>query len=176
MLHHCPSQLAAHTLILLLQSPTHIVHFFSCLFMDREGMPTLIPGSSASSLVVGPNQNAVSQEAVHPYHLCWDGLLSLRTVLGTFLIDYLGLKTTMSATRFAMSIMYSQFTDHTAMFAVIYGIFLCFGEVRPGSCLHLLAGRTSPAAIDGQMYAITAMVGKVGAVMGIWGTHTQRLF
>ncbi|KAI6094520.1 hypothetical protein F5141DRAFT_1069448 [Pisolithus sp. B1] len=98
------------------------------------------------------------------------------TVLGTFLIDYLGLKTTMSATRFAMSIMYSQFTDHIAMFAVIYGIFLCFGEVRPGSCLHLLAGRTSPAAIDGQMYAITAMVGKVGAVMGIWGTHTQRLF
>ncbi|KAI6148935.1 hypothetical protein EDD17DRAFT_1514130 [Pisolithus thermaeus] len=51
-----------------------------------------------------------------------------RTLLETFLIDYLGLKTTMAATGFAMSTKYSQLTDHVATFAVIYGIFLCFGE------------------------------------------------
>ncbi|KAI5989634.1 putative metabolite transporter [Pisolithus orientalis] len=50
-------------------------------------------------------------------------LLSLSgTVLGTFLIDYLGVKTTM----------------------VVYGIFLTLGEVGPGSCLHVLPAKIGP--------------------------------
>ncbi|KAI6097585.1 hypothetical protein EV401DRAFT_2082564 [Pisolithus croceorrhizus] len=51
---------------------------------------------------------------------------------------------------------------------VIYGIFLCFGEVGPGSCLRLLAARTGAPTIDGQIYVIATAAGKVGAFIGTW--------
>ncbi|KAI6165669.1 hypothetical protein EDD17DRAFT_1753863 [Pisolithus thermaeus] len=97
------------------------------------------------------------------------------TLFGILLIDYFSLKTVMivglllqAATGFAMSSMYSQLTGQVAAFAVIYGIFLFFGEVGPGSCLRLLAARTGAPTIDGQIYVIATAVGKVGAFIGAW--------
>ncbi|KAI5989203.1 major facilitator superfamily domain-containing protein [Pisolithus orientalis] len=98
------------------------------------------------------------------------------TVLGTFIIDYLGLKTTMivglllqATIGFAMGTMYSPLTNHTATFAVFYGLFLTLGEVGPGSCLRILAAKTGPTAhISGQFYNIAATIGKVGAFIGTW--------
>ncbi|KAI6097154.1 metabolite transporter [Pisolithus sp. B1] len=100
------------------------------------------------------------------------------TLLGTFLIDYLGLKTAMfcqivglllqAAVGFTMGIMYIPLADNIAAFAVGYGIFLCLGEVSCGSCLRLLAAKTAPVAIDEQIYVIAATVGKVGAFVGTW--------
>lgn len=111
--------------------------------------------------------------------LAWSVVINLfyvpGTLLGIFLIDYLSLKTTLivglllqAATGFYMSIMYNRLTDNVAAFAVIYGIFLCFGEVGPGSCLRLLAARTGAPTIDGQIYVIATAAGKVGAFIGTW--------
>ncbi|KAI6135978.1 major facilitator superfamily domain-containing protein [Pisolithus sp. B1] len=97
------------------------------------------------------------------------------TLLGTFLIDYLGLKTAMivglllqATVGFTMGIMCIPLADHIATFSVGYGIFLCLGEVGCGSCLRLLAAKSAPAGIDGQIYVIAATVGKVGAFIGTW--------
>ena len=53
--------------------------------------------------------------------------------------------------RFFMSGFYTQLTEHVAAFAVIYGVFLSFGEAGPGDCLGLLASKTWPTAARGQM-------------------------
>ncbi|KAI5981485.1 major facilitator superfamily domain-containing protein [Pisolithus marmoratus] len=97
------------------------------------------------------------------------------TVLGAFLIDYVGPKTTMIAgllsqavIGFIMSGLYSPLTSHIAAFAVVYGIFLSLGEVGPGNCLGVLAAKTGPTAIRGQFYGAAAAVGKVGAFVGTW--------
>jgi hypothetical protein len=59
---------------------------------------------------------------------------------------------------------------HTpAAFAVVYGIFLSFGEFGPGNCTIVLAAKTGPTAVRGQFYAVAAAVGKVGALVGTWG-------
>lgn len=50
-----------------------------------------------------------------------------------------------------MSGFYTQLTEHVAAFAVVYGIFLSFGEAGPGDCLGLLASKTWPTAARGQM-------------------------
>ncbi|KAI6133564.1 major facilitator superfamily domain-containing protein [Pisolithus croceorrhizus] len=97
------------------------------------------------------------------------------TVLGAFLIDYLGPKATMifgllsqAVIGFIMSGLYASLTNHIAAFAVVYGIFLSLGEVGPGNCLGVLAAKTGPTAIRGQYYGFAAAVGKVGAFVGTW--------
>ncbi|KAJ3571096.1 hypothetical protein NP233_g3977 [Leucocoprinus birnbaumii] len=57
---------------------------------------------------------------------------------------------------------------HIGAFAVVYGIFLSFGELGPGNCLGLLASKTSPTAVRGQFYGLAAAIGKVGAFVGTW--------
>ena len=69
-----------------------------------------------------------------------------------------------------MSGLYVQLTKHVAAFAVVYGIFLSFGEFGPGNCLGLLAAKTGPTAVRGQFYGLAAAIGKVGAFVGTWGT------
>jgi hypothetical protein len=71
---------------------------------------------------------------------------------------------------FIMSSLYVQLKRHIAAFAVIYGIFLSFGELGPGNCLGLLAAKSAPTATRGQYYGFAAAVGKVGAFSGTWGT------
>ncbi|TFY82135.1 hypothetical protein EWM64_g1879 [Hericium alpestre] len=97
------------------------------------------------------------------------------TIGGAFLVDYLGPKYTMitglvcqAVVGFIMSGLYNKLVDHIAAFAVLYGIFLSFGELGPGNCLGLLASKTGPTAVRGQYYGIAAAVGKVGAFAGTW--------
>ncbi|KAI0033557.1 MFS Git1p-related glycerophosphoinositol and glycerophosphocholine permease [Vararia minispora EC-137] len=97
------------------------------------------------------------------------------TIVGAFVVDLLGPKWTMitglmlqALIGFIMSGLYVRLSHHVAGFAVIYGIFLSFGELGPGNCLGLLASKTSSTAIRGQYYGVAAAVGKVGAFVGIW--------
>ncbi|KAJ7465465.1 MFS Git1p-related glycerophosphoinositol and glycerophosphocholine permease [Mycena galericulata] len=95
------------------------------------------------------------------------------TVIGAFVSDSLGPKYTMilglllqALIGFIMSGLYSQLKTHIAAFAVVYGIFLSFGELGPGNNLGLLASKSSPSAVRGQFYGIAAAIGKVGAFIG----------
>ncbi|CDO75797.1 hypothetical protein BN946_scf184934.g12 [Trametes cinnabarina] len=97
------------------------------------------------------------------------------TLGGAFVVDYLGPKYTMitglilqAIIGFIMSGLYTQLTNHIAAFAVVYGIFLSFGELGPGNCLGMLAAKSGPTAVRGQFYGIAAAVGKIGAFGGTW--------
>jgi len=97
------------------------------------------------------------------------------TILGAFIVDYLGPKYTMifgllcqAVVGFIMSGAYVPLTKHIGGFAVVYGIFLSFGEVGPGNCLGMLAAKSGPTAVRGQYYGIAAAVGKIGAFVGTW--------
>jgi len=97
------------------------------------------------------------------------------TICGAFVVDYLGPKYTMitglllqAVIGFFMSGFYVQLSKHIAGFAVIYGIFLTFGEFGPGNNLGLLASKSSPTAVRGQFYGAAAAIGKVGAFVGTW--------
>ncbi|KAI9000516.1 metabolite transporter [Trametes punicea] len=97
------------------------------------------------------------------------------TVGGAFVVDYLGPKWTMitglllqAIIGFIMSGLYTQLTNHIAAFAVVYGIFLSFGELGPGNCLGMLAAKSGPTAVRGQFYGIAAAIGKIGAFGGTW--------
>ncbi|KAF8199592.1 putative metabolite transporter [Pholiota molesta] len=97
------------------------------------------------------------------------------TLGGAFILDKLGAKYTMitglllqAVIGFIMSGAYVKLTDNIAAFAVVYGIFLSFGELGPGNCLGLLASKSSPTAVRGQFYGTAAAVGKVGAFIGTW--------
>ncbi|RDB26292.1 hypothetical protein Hypma_006812 [Hypsizygus marmoreus] len=97
------------------------------------------------------------------------------TLIGAFVLDYLGPKYTMitglllqAIIGFFMSGFYTQLSHHIAGFAVVYGIFLSFGEFGPGNCLGLLASKSSPTAVRGQFYGAAAAIGKVGAFVGTW--------
>ncbi|KAI9508538.1 major facilitator superfamily domain-containing protein [Russula earlei] len=97
------------------------------------------------------------------------------TIGGAFIVDYVGPKNTMiiglllqSVFGFIMSGLYVQLKKKIAAFAVIYGIFLSFGELGPGNCLGLLAAKSGPTAVRGQLYGLAAAIGKVGAFAGTW--------
>ncbi|KAI0051339.1 MFS general substrate transporter [Auriscalpium vulgare] len=97
------------------------------------------------------------------------------TVIGAFVVDYLGPKYTMitglvlqAITGFIMSGAYTHLKEHIGAFAVVYGIFLSFGEFGPGNCLGLLASKTGPTAVRGQYYGAAAAIGKIGAFVGTW--------
>ena len=65
---------------------------------------------------------------------------------------------------FILSGVYEEIKKHTAAFAVIYGLFLSFGEFGPGNNLGLFASKvTGPTASRGVFYGIAAVVGKCGA-------------
>jgi MFS family permease len=97
------------------------------------------------------------------------------TIIGAFVVDYLGPKYTMitglllqALIGFIMSGLYAPLTRHIGAFAVVYGIFLSFGELGPGNCLGLLASKSGPTAVRGQFYGAAAAVGKIGAFVGTW--------
>ncbi|QRW03638.1 Sugar (and other) transporter [Ceratobasidium sp. AG-Ba] len=97
------------------------------------------------------------------------------TVIGAFVVDLLGPKYTMitgllcqAVIGFGMSGGYVHLQKHIAGFAVLYGIFLSFGELGPGNCLGLLASKSGPTAVRGQFYGVAAAIGKVGAFVGTW--------
>lgn len=97
------------------------------------------------------------------------------TIIGAFVVDYLGPKNTMitgllcqAVIGFIMSGLYTKLTQHIGAFAVVYGIFLSFGEFGPGNCLGMLAAKSGPTAVRGQYYGFAAAVGKIGAFVGTW--------
>ncbi|KAF9038118.1 putative metabolite transporter [Panaeolus papilionaceus] len=97
------------------------------------------------------------------------------TMIGAFVVDYLGPKWTMitglllqAVVGFIMSGLYAKLTQNIAAFAVVYGIFLSFGEFGPGNNTIILASKTSSTAIRGQFYGIAAALGKLGAFVGTW--------
>jgi len=109
----------------------------------------------------------------------WNVIINLfympGTLIGAFLVDYLGPKYTMilglvlqAIIGFFMSGFYVPLTKHVGGFAVVYGIFLSFGELGPGNNLGLLASKSSPTAVRGQFYGLAAAIGKVGAFVGTW--------
>ncbi|KAG8793589.1 hypothetical protein FRC17_008432, partial [Serendipita sp. 399] len=99
------------------------------------------------------------------------------TIIGAFVVDIFGPKMTMiiglvgqAIIGFFMSGFYTQLTQEhrIAGFAVLYGIFLSFGELGPGNCLGLLASKSWPTGVRGQTYGLAAAIGKVGAFVGTW--------
>ena len=61
--------------------------------------------------------------------------------------------------------------QNIAAFAVVYGLFLSFGEAGPGNCIGLLASKSSPTGFRGQYYGLAAAIGKIGAFAGTWVRH-----
>ncbi|KAF5382045.1 hypothetical protein D9615_004324 [Tricholomella constricta] len=118
----------------------------------------------------------------------WNVIINLfyipGTLIGAYVVDYLGPKRTMitglmlqAIIGFFMSGFYVQLTNHIGGFAVVYGIFLSFGEFGPGNNLGLLASKSSPTAVRGQFYGLAAAIGKIGAFVGTWafgGSETVR--
>ncbi|GAA5968569.1 hypothetical protein JCM11641_007682 [Rhodosporidiobolus odoratus] len=97
------------------------------------------------------------------------------TFLGAVLVDIVGPKKQLiiflccqGTVGFIMSGLYSQLVNHVAAFAVVYGLFLSMGEAGPGDCLGLLASKSWPTAVRGQMYGMAAAIGKIGAYIGTW--------
>ncbi|KIM32935.1 hypothetical protein M408DRAFT_20266 [Serendipita vermifera MAFF 305830] len=99
------------------------------------------------------------------------------TLIGAFVVDIMGPKMTMivglcaqAIIGFFLSGFYSQLTEQgrIAGFAVLYGIFLSFGELGPGNCLGLLASKSFPSGVRGQCYGVAAAIGKIGAFVGTW--------
>ncbi|KAL4062220.1 major facilitator superfamily domain-containing protein [Scleroderma citrinum] len=119
---------------------TSVSMFHACPYLtDDVVFPSITGGNTALSVVFG-------------------------TVIGAFIIDYLGPKSTMilgllvqAIIGFIMSGLYSTLTKHIAAFAV-----------SPGNCLGVLAAKTGPTAVRGQYYGFAAAVGKVGAFVGTW--------
>ena len=113
-----------------------------------------MPGTLIGAFVVdimGPKYTMVSKLiAVHVDH----SVLTIYQIFGLLCQALIG---------FIMSGAYVQLTHHIAGFAVVYGIFLSFGELGPGNCLGLLAAKTGPTSVRGQFYGFAAAVGKIGA-------------
>ncbi|UZJ53663.1 hypothetical protein CBS101457_002983 [Exobasidium rhododendri] len=97
------------------------------------------------------------------------------TMLGALILDWARPKTMLivflilqGITGFIMSGLYTQLSNHIAGFAVVYGLFLSFGEAGPGNCIGLLSVKSNPTAIRGRFYGSAAAIGKIGAYVGTW--------
>lgn len=126
-----------------------------------------------TSKAIGDNPPLVQQ-------LGWGCLINFFYVPGAFIgayfCDWLGPKPTMifglvmqSIFGFALSGAYGYFKEHIVGFAIMYGIFLSWGEVGPGNNVGLFAAKASgPTAARAQLYSLAAASGKVGAFIGTY--------
>jgi hypothetical protein len=96
-------------------------------------------------------------------------------MIGALILDWVKPKTMLiiflllqGITGFIMSGLYTQLSNHIAGFAVVYGLFLAFGEAGPGNCIGLLSVKSGPTAIRGRFYGSAAAIGKIGAYVGTW--------
>ncbi|KAG1902486.1 major facilitator superfamily domain-containing protein [Suillus fuscotomentosus] len=103
------------------------------------------------------------------------------TVIGAFFVDLMGPKAIMitgllaqAVIGFIMSGLYTQLSQHVAAFAVVYGIFLSFGEFgawklrNHSPSFELCLPSPGPTAVRGQYYGVAAATGKIGAFIGTW--------
>lgn len=107
----------------------------------------------------------------------WNTVINLfylpGSIAGSFVSDKLGPKYTLilgvtiqSIVGFIMAAVYANISRHIAAFAVVYGIFLSFGELGPGNNIGLLAAKTCATGVRGRYYGLAAATGKVGAFIG----------
>ncbi|KAI9904078.1 hypothetical protein N3K66_000607 [Trichothecium roseum] len=97
------------------------------------------------------------------------------SLAGAFVSDWLGPKYTLitgvviqAVIGFIMAGLYGHLSSNIAAFAVVYGIFLSFGEFGPGNNIGLLAAKTCSTGVRGRYYGIAAAVGKIGAFVGTY--------
>ncbi|CAJ2505246.1 Uu.00g126400.m01.CDS01 [Anthostomella pinea] len=111
----------------------------------------------------------------------WNTVINLfyipGTMLGAPVSDRLGPRLTLvigvlcqAIIGFIMAGCYPQLAQPNVVgaFAVVYGIFLAFGEFGPGNNIGLLAAKTCATGVRGQYYGIAAAVGKIGAFVGVY--------
>lgn len=132
-------------------------------------------GIYSSTVVNNITHNSAALSVVFGWNVIINLFYIPGTIIGAFVVDYLGPKYTMilgllcqAVIGFIMSGLYVQLTNHIAAFAVVYGIFLSFGELGPGNCLGMLAAKAGPTAVRGQFYGFAAALGKIGAFAGTW--------
>ncbi|WFD27811.1 hypothetical protein MNAN1_002816 [Malassezia nana] len=95
------------------------------------------------------------------------------SLAGALLVDTIGPKkclclglTLQIIVGFILSGLFEKIRSHIAVFSVVYGLFLTFGEFGPGDNLGLLASKSCASAVKGQFYGIAAAIGKIGAFSG----------
>lgn len=110
----------------------------------------------------------------------WDAVINAfylpGTIVGAMFVDWLGPKYCMitgflcqAVIGFAMSAKYESLQGSIAGFAVLYGIYLSFGEFGPGNNLGVLAAKaTGPTAVRGIFYSIAAAIGKLFAFIATY--------
>lgn len=111
----------------------------------------------------------------------WNTVINLfyipGTMLGAPISDRLGPRYTLilgqvlqAIVGFIMAGCYAKLSHPSVVggFAVVYGIFLSFGEIGPGNNIGLLAAKTCATGVRGQYYGIAAAMGKIGAFVGTY--------
>jgi len=107
----------------------------------------------------------------------WGTVINLFYIPGAMLggpfSDYIGPRyalaigvTIQAVIGFIMAGCYDRLTNSIGAFAVVYGLFLSFGEFGPGDNIGLVASKTSATGIRGQYYGLAAAIGKIGAFVG----------
>ncbi|KAH7303873.1 major facilitator superfamily domain-containing protein [Stachybotrys elegans] len=93
--------------------------------------------------------------------------------LGGYLSDKIGRRKTMAIGFILQAILgfilggaTSQIQEIFPLFIVMYGLFLTFGEVGPGSTVVLAASECFPTSIRGQMMGFISACSKAGAAIG----------
>ncbi|KAJ3000548.1 hypothetical protein HDV02_004843 [Globomyces sp. JEL0801] len=68
-------------------------------------------------------------------------------------------------------------SKNIAVFSLMYGLFLSFGELGPGDNIGLIASSSCATTVRGQFYAIAGVFGKIGAFYGTDSfTSVQKWF
>jgi len=144
----------------------------SWFIYDFVTYPFGIYASTIIDVIIG---DTASLQAVFGWNIVINLFYIPGTMLGALLVDYIKPKRMMavmlilqSIIGFGMSGGYDQLIKHIGGFAVVYGLFLSFGEAGPGNCLGLLASKASPTAFRGKFYGGCAAIGKIGAFVGTW--------
>ncbi|KAI5998667.1 major facilitator superfamily domain-containing protein [Pisolithus albus] len=134
--------------------------------------PLVIYSSMIMDIVTGGSSSLV---IVFGWALFINLFYILGSVLGVFLVDERGLKNLMIVGLLMQAIvglgigaMHDVVTKHIAAYAIAYGVFLGLGEFGPGNCICVLAAKTAPLAVCEQFYGTACVIGKVGALIGIW--------
>ncbi|EDO17650.1 hypothetical protein Kpol_1004p24 [Vanderwaltozyma polyspora DSM 70294] len=95
--------------------------------------------------------------------------------LGALFADYFGVRLTLSVglivqaiIGFAMAGSLEHLKKNVAGFVVIYGVFITLGEFSAGDNIGCIASKANASPIRGQVYGISAAIGKVGAFIGTY--------
>ncbi|CCE62873.1 hypothetical protein TPHA_0D02360 [Tetrapisispora phaffii CBS 4417] len=93
--------------------------------------------------------------------------------LGAYFADYFGTRNTLAvflvlqgAVGYIMAGLLEHLKKHIGGFVVIYGIFSTLGEVSGGDNIGCIASKSNATPVRGQVYAVSAAIGKVGAFVG----------